>query len=169
MTIHAAFTCSLLLSPPPTSYNRPALQQPCYNLVQMFLCPLFSLLYLVSSVCTWSHSRGRQYNGACHLVHPPALLLFDVTVRAVLWPWTLPRSTNHLLFNCISRLPTHWIVLVWIRVLCSLRLVHWKSLRRLGTCHSNYYIISSDSLFIWISYLNRCGSRHWSLNKKRYF
>jgi len=57
-TIHMAFTCSLSLSPPPTSYNRPALWQPCYNLVQMFLCPLFSLLYLVSSVCTWSHCSG---------------------------------------------------------------------------------------------------------------
>jgi hypothetical protein len=31
---------------------------------------------------------------------------------------------------------------------CSLGLVHWKSLRRLGTRHSNYYIISSYSLFI---------------------
>jgi len=167
--IHVAFTCSLSLSPPPTSYNGPALWQPCYNLVQMFLCPLFSLLYLVSSVFTWSHSRGRQYNGACHLVHPPALLLFNVMVRAVLWPWTLPRSTNHLLFNCISRLPTHWIVLVWIRVLGSLGLVHWKSLRRLGARHSNCYIISSYSLFILISYLNRYGSGHRSLNKKRYF
>ena len=153
-------------SPPPTSYNRPALQQSCYNLVQMFLCPLFSLLYLISSVCTWSHSRGRQYNhGACHLVHPPALLLFDVTVLSCgHGPYQDQPITFFLIVFLVFR---HWIVPVWIRVLCSLGLIHWKSLRRLGTCHSNYYIISSYSLFIWISYLNRYGPGHRRLNKKR--
>ena len=146
--IHTAFTCSLSLSPPPTSYNRPALQQPCYNLVQMFLCRLFNL-YLVSSVCTGSHSRGRQYNGACHLVHPLALLLFDVTVRAVLWPWT---QMSLLYSYQDGGLVYHTIGKVWE-----------------GLAHSNYHIISSYGLFIWISYLNRYGSGHRSLNKKRYF
>jgi len=83
------------------------------------LCKCSSALY--SASCTWFHLFAPDHIqeavniiiGACHLVHPPALLLFDVMVRAVLWPWTLPRSTNHL-FNCISRLPTPWIVLVWI-------------------------------------------------------
>jgi hypothetical protein len=69
------------------------------------LCKCSSALY--SASCTWLHLiTFKRPSRACHLVHPPALLLFDVTVRAVLWPWTLPRSTNHLLFNCISCLPT---------------------------------------------------------------
>jgi len=116
--------------------------QPCANV------PLPSIQPLVPGFICLHLITFKRLSRACHPVHPPALLLFDVMVRAVLWPWTLLRSTNHLLFNCISCLPTHWIVPVWIRVLCSLRLIHWKSLRRLGTHHSNYYIISSYGLFI---------------------
>jgi hypothetical protein len=131
-----------------------------HNLVQMFLCPLFSLLYLVSSVCTWSHSRGHQE------------LVIWSTPRLYCW-WGLscghgPYQDQPITFFLIVFLVFwHWIVPVWIRVLCSLGLVHWKSLRRLGTRHSNYYIISSYGLFIWISYLNRYGSGHRRLNKKK--
>jgi len=124
-------TCGLYMLPlalPSTNFIQQAstmatILQPCANV------PLPSIQPLVP-VCTWSHSRGCQ-----ELVIWSTHQLYCCSM----WRWGLscghgPYQDQPITFFLIVFLVfRHWIVLVWIRVLCSLRLV--------GLAHATAIII----------------------------